>query len=120
MKAAVEHRVPLSKRALEIVRALHEVKQSDYVFPRQKEGKPLTNMTMLELIKRMRRTGLTVHGFRSSFRDWASECTSFPREVCEMALAHTIANHAEAAYRRGDLIEKRRSMMEDWSRHCAN
>ena len=67
MKAAVEHRVPLSKRALEIVLALHQIKQSDYVFPGQKEGKPLTNMAMLELLKRMGRTGLTVHGFRSSF-----------------------------------------------------
>jgi integrase len=120
MKAAVEHRVPLSKRALEIVQALHRIKQSDYVFPGQREGKPLTNMAMLELLKRMRRTGLTVHGFRSSFRDWASECTNFPRDVCEMALAHTIANQAEAAYRRGDLIEKRRNLMEEWARHCIN
>lgn len=117
MKAAVEHRVPLSKRALEIVLALRQIKQSDYVFPGQKEGKPLTNMAMLELLKRMGRTGLTVHGFRSSFRDWASECTNFPRDVCEMALAHTIPNHAEAAYRRGDLIEKRRRLMEEWARH---
>jgi integrase len=118
MKAAVEHRVPLSKRALEIVQALHKIKQSDYVFPGQKEGKPLTNMAMLELLKRMGRTGLTVHGFRSSFRDWASECTNFPRDVCEMALAHTIANQAEAAYRRGDLLEKRRNLMGEWAKHC--
>lgn len=119
MKAAVEHRVPLSPRALEIAWALQKIRQSDYVFPGQKEGKPLTNMAMLELLKRMGRTGLTVHGFRSSFRDWASERTSFPRDVCEMALAHTIANQAEAAYRRGDLIEKRRSLMEEWVKHCA-
>jgi integrase len=120
MKAGVEHRVPLSTRVLEIILALHKIKQSDYVFPGQKEGKPLTNMAMLELLKRMGRTSLTVHGFRSSFRDWASECTNFPRDVCEMALAHTIANQAEAAYRRGDLIEKRRSLMEEWARHCTN
>jgi integrase len=119
MKAAVQHRVPLSKRALEIVQALYKIKQSDYVFPGQKEGKPLTNMAMLELLKRMGRTGLTVHGFRSSFRDWASECTSFPRDVCEMALAHTIPNQAEAAYRRGDLIEKRRILMDEWAKYCA-
>ena len=120
MKAGVEHRVPLSKRALEIIEALHKIKQSDYVFPGQKEGKPLTNMAMLGLLKRMGRTGLTVHGFRSSFRDWASECTNFPRDVCEMALAHTISNQAEAAYRRGDLIEKRRCLMEEWAGHCTS
>ncbi|WON74448.1 tyrosine-type recombinase/integrase [Nitrosospira sp. Is2] len=119
MKAAVEHRVPLSKRTLEIILVLNQIKQSDYVFPGQKEGKPLTNMAMLELLKRMGRTGLTVHGFRSSFRDWASECTNFSRDVCEMALAPTITNQAEAAYRRGDLIEKRRSLMEEWATHCA-
>jgi integrase len=120
MKAAVEHRVPLSTRALEIVQALHKIKQSDYVFPGQRHGKPLTNMAMLELLKRMGRTGLTVHGFRSSFRDWASECTNFPRDVCEMALAHTIGNQAEAAYRRGDLIEKRRALMNEWALHCVS
>ncbi|MEO6824611.1 MAG: integrase arm-type DNA-binding domain-containing protein [Nitrosospira sp.] len=118
MKASMEHRIPLSKRAMEIVRALHMVKQSDFVFPGQKEGKPLTTMAMLALLKRMEKMNLTVHGFRSSFRDWASECTNFPRDVCEMALSHTIANQAEAAYRRGDLIDKRRSLMEEWSRHC--
>jgi integrase len=119
MKAGVEHRIPLSNRALEIALALRRARQSDYVFPGQKEGKPLTNMAMLGLLKRMGRMDLTVHGFRSSFRDWASECTNFPREVCEMALAHTIPNQAEAAYRRGDLIEKRWSLMEEWMRHCA-
>lgn len=118
MKAAVKHRIPLSTRALEIIQPLHNIRQSDYVFPGQKEGKLLTNMAMLELLRRMGRTGLTVHGFRSSFRDWASESTSFPRDVCEMALAHAIPNQAEAAYRRGDLIEKRRSLMEEWARHC--
>lgn len=115
MKAAVKNRIPLSTRALEIIQPLHNIRQSDYVFPGQKEGKPLTNMAMLELLRRMGRTGLTVHGFRSSFRDWASESTSFPRDVCEMALAHAIPNQAEAAYRRGDLIEKRRSLMEEWA-----
>ena len=118
MKAAVEHRVPLSKRALAIVQALNQIKQSDYVFSAQKEGRPITDMAMLELLKRMGKTGLTVHGFRSSFRDWASECTDFPQDVCEMALAHTIESRAEAAYRRGDLIEKRRSLMEQWAGHC--
>jgi integrase len=118
MKASVEHRVPLSQRATQIIQSMKEIKQSDYVFPGQKEGKPLSNMAMLELLKRMGKIGLTVHGFRSSFRDWASEKTSFSRDVCEMALAHTIPNQAEAAYRRGDLIEKRRNLMEEWADYC--
>jgi integrase len=120
MKASVEHRVPLSQRAMQIIRTVEKIRQSDYVFPGQKEGKSLTNMAMLELLKRMGKTDLTVHGFRSSFRDWASEKTGFSRDVCEMALAHTIPNQAEAAYRRGDLIEKRRSLMEEWSEYCVN
>jgi integrase len=118
MKASVEHRVPLSHRTMQIIQSMAKIKQSDYVFPGQKEGKPLSNMAMLELLKRMRKTDLTVHGFRSSFRDWASEKTGFSRDVCEMALAHTIPNQAEAAYRRGDLIEKRRSLMEEWAEYC--
>jgi integrase len=77
-------------------------------------------MAMLELLKRMGRDDLTVHGFRSTFRDWASECTGYPNEVCEMALAHAIADKAEAAYRRGDLFEKRRALMNDWAAYCSN
>ena len=118
MKASTQHRVPLSRRAMEIMLAMKKIKQNDYVFPGQKAGRPLTNMAMLELLKRMGRTALTVHGFRSSFRDWTSECTNFPRDVCEMALAHTITNKAEAAYRRGDLFDKRRDLMEQWSGYC--
>lgn len=90
MKASTEHRVPLLEGAMQIIKAMKEIRQSGYVFPGQKEGKPLTNMAMLELLKRMGRTDVTVHGFRSSFRDWASERTNFPRDVCEMALAHTL------------------------------
>ena len=73
---------------------------------------------MLELLKRMERTDITVHGFRSTFKDWASECTNYPREVTEMALAHTIADQVEAAYRRGDLFDKRQRLMAEWGKHC--
>ncbi|OFW00147.1 MAG: integrase [Acidobacteria bacterium RIFCSPLOWO2_12_FULL_59_11] len=118
MKAHREHRVPLSPRAVKLLQGLEAKRQSDYVFPGQKEDAPLSNMAMLELLKRMARTDLTVHGFRSTFRDWASERTSYPREVCEMALAHAVSDHVEAAYRRGDLFEKRRRLMAEWAKHC--
>ena len=113
MKAKKEHRVPLSPRALEIVRDLLDLK-GEYLFPSAKQGKPISNMAMLKLLERMG-VDATTHGFRSSFRDWASERTSYPHEVCEMALAHAISNTAEAAYRRGDLFEKRRKLMDAWA-----
>jgi integrase len=113
MKAGREHRVPLCPRAVEIVREMLELKGA-YVFPGAKAGQPISNMAMLNLLERMK-VSVTVHGFRSSFRDWAAERTAFPHEVCEMALAHTISNAAEAAYRRGDLFEKRRKLMEAWA-----
>ncbi len=120
MKAGKEHRVPLSPRAVAIIREIEKARKGDYVFPGGKEGKPLSNMAMLELLKRMGRDDLTVHGFRSTFRDWASERTNYKREVCEMALAHTVSDQVEAAYRRGDLFEKRRRLMADWAKHCEN
>ena len=89
-----------------------------YVFSGPKGG-PLSGMAMSMLLRRMK-TDVTVHGFRSSFRDWAAECTGYPHEVCEMALAHTIGNKSEAAYRRGDLFEKRRRLMADWAEHCSS
>ncbi len=113
MKAGKEHRVPLSPRALEIVREMLD-RKGDYLFSVAKNGKPISNMTMLNLLERME-VDATVHGFRSTFRDWAAERTAFSHEVCEMALAHTISNAAEAAYRRGDLFEKRRKLMEAWA-----
>ncbi len=119
MKAGKEHRVPLSPQAVAFL-GKPPPSLSDYVFPGQKEGKPLSNMAMLELLKRMGRGDLTVHGFRSTFRDWASERTNYPREVCEMALAHTVSDATEAAYRRGDLFEKRRRLMVEWAKHCDN
>ena len=80
---------------------------------------PLSNMAMLELLKRIGRSDLTVHGFRSTFRDWAAECTRYPREVAEAALAHVLEDKVEAAYRRGDLFEKRVSLMADWAKYCS-
>jgi len=118
MKAGREHRVPLSAPTLAILKKMNEIRESDFVFPGGKKGNPLSNMAMLALLKRIGRHDLTAHGFRSTFRDWAAERTTFPREVAEMALAHTIENKVEAAYRRGDLFQKRRQLMEGWARFC--
>ena len=117
MKAGKEHRVPLSKRAVDIVADTHNTDEH-FVFPGARRGKPLSNMAMLKLLGRIGRDDLTVHGFRSTFRDWASERTNFPSEVVEMALAHAIESKTEAAYRRGDLFEKRRKLMEAWAAYC--
>ncbi|ESZ78385.1 site-specific integrase [Mesorhizobium sp. L103C105A0] len=115
MKAKREHRVPLSDRCLEILKAAYAVSADEgFVFISAAGDRPLSNMVFLAILKRME-IETTAHGFRSSFRDWAAEETSFPREVAEMALAHTITNKVEAAYRRGDLLEKRREMMQAWS-----
>lgn len=114
MKAGREHRVPLSPRALEIAKAQP---QGEYLFAGGKEG-GLSNMAMLKVLERMERDELTVHGFRSTFRDWAAECTNYPNELCEMALAHVVSDETEAAYRRGDLFEKRRRLMADWAKYC--
>ena len=118
MKAAREHRVPLSPRCIEIIEEMRTKGTEGYVFPGPKRNKPLSTMAMAMLLRRMK-AEITVHGFRSTFRDWASETTGFPHEVCEMALAHVIANKAEAAYRRGDLFEKRRKLMAAWASYCA-
>lgn len=118
MKAGREHRVPLSARAVEILREV-EGRDSTYVFESARQDKPLSGMAMLMVLRRMDRADLTVHGFRSTLRDWAAEATSYPNEVAEMALAHTISNKVEAAYRRGDLFEKRVRFMADWAVYCA-
>ena len=117
MKAGREHRVPLSKRALEILKVLPREEGNAHVFIGAHAGKGLSNMSMLELLRGMQH-GLTVHGFRSSFRDWASEATTHPRDVVEMALAHAVGDKVEAAYRRGDLFEKRAALMADWEVFC--
>jgi len=119
MKMGKEHRVPLSARALEIVKAQQELQENAYVFPGARYGKPLSNMAMLQLLERMDRKDITVHGFRSTFRDWAGETTHYPREVCEAALAHGIKDKAEAAYARGDLFQKRAALMQDWANYSA-
>ena len=122
MKAGREHRVPLCDPALAILRALlplRDAERGDWVFPGPKASKPLSNMSMLMLLRRMGRGDLTAHGFRSSFRDWVAERTTYSREVAEAALAHTLGDTVEAAYRRGDLMEKRRNLMADWSVFCS-
>jgi len=136
MKAERDHRVPLSRRALAIIAEMKKVRDGEFLFPGGKSGKPLTNMAMLALLDRINErraaTGqprwtdpkngnkdVVPHGFRSSFRDWAAERTSFPNEMVEMALAHAVGDKVEAAYRRGDLFEKRRRLMDEWARYCA-
>ena len=116
MKAGREHRVPLSPRAVEILEVVKPLGVTS-LFPATKGGK-LSGMAKSMLLRRMN-VDVTVHGFRSGFRDWAAECTGYAHEVCEMALAHTISNQAEAAYRRGDLFDKRRRLMDDWATYCA-
>jgi integrase len=119
-KTARRHRVPLSRRCLEILADARELScGSEYVFPGRSAGKPLSNMALLMTLRRMG-LNVTAHGFRSSFRDWASEQTSFPREVCELALGHSVTNKTEAAYRRGDLFDKRRDLMTAWARFASS
>jgi len=117
MKGGKEHRVPLSARALAILAAARpaDARTADLVFPGANPGKPLSNMAMLTLLRRMGRNDLTTHGFRSTFRDWGSERSNYPNELLEMALAHSVGDKVEAAYRRGDLFDKRRSLMEVWA-----
>ena len=118
MKAAREHRVPLSERALAILEKLGDAMTGDYVFPSPRGRKPLSHVSMAKVMRRLQIDGATVHGFRSAFRDWAGNETHFPREVAEAALAHVIGDKAEQAYRRGDALEKRRALMEAWANHC--
>lgn len=128
MKAKNEHRVPLSSQAVELLRALPPGRAKDFVFQSTKPEKELSDMTMLAFIRRQNKdqakwtddsgNEITQHGFRSTFSTWASETTPFPSNVVEMALAHTIGNKVEAAYRRGDLFQKRRELMQAWADYC--
>ena len=134
IKAGREHRVPLSDAAVAILTQQKDTRRNEYVFPSTLDNQPLSNMAMAELLKRMREAGIgiamkvvpssgrsrhfTVHGFRSTFRDWAAEQTSHASEVAEMALAHIVSDKVEAAYRRGDLLAKRYSLMEEWATYC--
>lgn len=118
MKAGVEHRVPLSAPAVKILLEMQSISESEYVFPGGRRGRPLSNVALLKVIQKLGYE-ITGHGFRSTFRDWASERTNYPREVCEQALAHSIQDKVESAYRRGDLLLKRRALMNDWASYCA-
>jgi integrase len=118
MKAGREHRVPLSGRAVAILRGLASSNKGEFAFPGQRPNKPLSSKSMELMLRRMNVTNATVHGFRSSFRDWAGNVTTFPREVIETALAHVIGDRAEQAYRRSDALEKRRKLMDAWSAYC--
>lgn len=115
MKMGREHRVPLSKQAAALLKRLREESEGkEFIFPGERKGRPLSNMAMAMLMKRLR-VSVTVHGFRSSFRDWAGDATSFPREIAEAALAHSVGNAVEAAYRRSDALERRRKLMQAWA-----
>lgn len=118
MKAGREHRVPLTPRMVEILEAMKACRISAYVFPGQKANRPLSIMAFAMLMRRMKLEAFTVHGFRSAFRDWAGDQTDFPREVAEAALAHTVGDATERAYRRSDALERRRRLMEAWEEHC--
>jgi integrase len=129
IKAGREHRVPLSKGAMDILKTIKKEQDAaqkaksgnpcKWVFTSARRSVPLSNMAMLSLLRRMNRRDITVHGFRSSFRDWTAEQTNFPREVAEAALAHAVGDKVEAAYRRSDLFDKRRKMMDGWAQYCA-
>ncbi len=115
MKAGREHRVPLTARALAILKAAEKVRTGDCVFPGQRRGEQLSVMALAMAMRRLKADDVTVHGFRSAFRDWAGEATAFPREVAEAALAHVVGDATERAYRRGDALEKRRKLMAAWA-----
>jgi integrase len=118
MKAGTEHRIPLTDPALDVLRLAKGLatRAEDHVFPAQKAATPLSDMTLSAVLKR-HEIAVTVHGFRSTFRDWTEEATAYPFEVREAALAHAVKNKTERAYRRTDLFEKRREMMQEWGRH---
>ena len=119
MKAKREHRVPLSEPALLILRQMAVGRApGQLIFPGQRPGRSLSDMSLTAVLRRMKRGALTAHGFRSSFRDWASETTTYPNELLEMALAHVVGSKTEAAYRRGDMFERRRRLMADWADYC--
>lgn len=118
MKAAREHRVPLSTRAVEILDALAVVKEGEFVFLGHRRGRPLSDRSMRAVMHRMKIDGVTVHGMRSAFRDWCGDQTNFPREIAEAALAHSVGSDVERAYRRSDALEKRRALMQSWADYC--
>jgi integrase len=118
MKMEREHRVPLSDTAVELLKALPRLEDTNLIFPSSKVNTPMSDMTLTAVLRRMKRNDITVHGFRSTFRDWAAESTNYPSDMAEMALAHSIGDKVEAAYRRGDMLKKRFRMMNDWAKYC--
>ncbi len=119
MKSGREHRVPLPPRAMTIMRDMRVISQDALIFTGRDGQNRLAQSSFQYLLKALGHRGITAHGFRSAFRDWAGECTNFPREICEAALAHSIGNKVEQAYRRGTALEKRRKLMESWASFCA-
>jgi integrase len=118
MKSGRQHRVPLSDRAVAILRDAKHLPDNPHVFPGTKRGRGLSGNALIMALKRIQQ-GITVHGFRASFRTWSAERTNYPREICEVALAHTVGNDTEQAYQRGDLLDKRRRLMDEWAKFCA-
>lgn len=118
IKARVEHRLPLTQRVRVLIKKRHQSRTGEFAFLGQGHDCPLANTSLLMLLRRMGRSDITAHGFRSAFSDWASEVSSYSSELRETALAHTISNKAERAYRRGDALEKRRAVMEAWAQFC--
>jgi integrase len=122
MKAGKEHRVPLTEAAMTVLQAAAPLSGKDpraWLFSGNRPDQHLSNMAMIMLLRRMKRPDLTVHGFRSTFRDWCSEATNHSREIAEKALAHLVGDETERSYQRGDLLEKRRRLMKDWAKFCA-
>jgi integrase len=123
MKGDREHRIPLSEPALDVLKEMAQARVSSdlgaLVFPGRDAGRPLSDMSLTAVLRRMKRGDLTAHGFRSTFRDWVAEATAYPAELAEMALSHAVGNKVEAAYRRGDLFEKRRRLMDEWADYCS-
>ena len=118
MKGQRDHRVPLSRQAVDILKKLRKIRIGAYVFPGRKPGRPLSNMGMEMILRRMKVENATMHGFRSSFRDWVGNEANVAREVAEAALAHIVGDAAERAYRREDALEKRRTLMQAWAGFC--
>lgn len=118
MKMEKEHRVPLPDVAVELLKAIPRLEDTNLIFPSAKVNTPMSDMTLTAVLRRMKRNDVTVHGFRSTFRDWAAESTNYPSDMAEMALAHSIGDKVEAAYRRGDMLKKRFRMMNDWAKCC--
>lgn len=118
MKAKKEHRIPLSDASMRLLHELPRFDDTALVFPSTLRKGEMSDMTMTSVLRRMGRSNITVHGFRSTFRDWAAEVTTYPSEMAEIALAHRVGSKVELAYRRGDMIEKRRQMMDEWASFC--